>query len=105
MISGNSYLAFMKSFLYMLRNVDLSGSEWVNDWYASDYYSHPPVNDPQGPEKGTLKVLRGYVGGDSHCALTMFRQSSQPVPKFGGATTMKKYGVGPFYVFHCVMNN
>ena len=105
MIPGNSYLAFMKSFLYMLRNVDLSGSEWVNDWYASDYYSHSPVNDPQGPEKGTRKLLRGYVGGDSQYALTMFRQSSQPVPKYGGRDNYEKYGVGPSYVFRCVMNN
>jgi formylglycine-generating enzyme required for sulfatase activity len=36
-----------------LYDMGLSGSEWTNDWYASDYYSHSPVNDPQGPVKGT----------------------------------------------------
>jgi sulfatase modifying factor 1 len=87
-----------------LYDMGLSGSEWVNDWYASDYYSHSQVNDPQGPEKGTRKVLRGYVGGDSQYALTMFRQSSQPVPKFGGRDNYEKYGVSPLYVFRCVMN-
>ncbi|WP_312670025.1 SUMF1/EgtB/PvdO family nonheme iron enzyme [Pseudescherichia sp.] len=87
-----------------LYDMGLSGSEWVNDWYASDYYSHSQVNDPQGPEKGTRKVLRGYVGGDSQYALTMFRQSSQPVPKFGGRDNYDKYGVSPLYVFRCVMN-
>lgn len=87
-----------------LYDMGLSGSEWVNDWYASDYYSHSSVNDPQGPEKGTRKVLRGYVGGDSQYALTMFRQSSQPVPKFGGRDNYEKYGVSPLYVFRCVMN-
>jgi len=87
-----------------LYDMGLSGSEWVNDWYASDYYSHSQVNDPLGPEKGTRKVLRGYVGGDSQYALTMFRQSSQPVPKFGGRDNYDKYGVSPLYVFRCVMN-
>jgi sulfatase modifying factor 1 len=87
-----------------LYDMGLSGSEWVKDWYASDYYSHSQVNDPQGPEKGTRKVLRGYVGGDSQYALTMFRQSSQPVPKFGGRDNYEKYGVSPLYVFRCVMN-
>ncbi|WP_049191966.1 formylglycine-generating enzyme family protein, partial [Serratia marcescens] len=47
-----------------LYDMGLSGSEWVNDWYASDYYSHSPVKDPKGPSNGTKKVLRGYVGGD-----------------------------------------
>ncbi|WP_193161808.1 formylglycine-generating enzyme family protein [Enterobacter ludwigii] len=87
-----------------LYDMGLSGSEWVNDWYASDYYSHSPLKDPQGPEKGTRKVLRGNVGGDSQYALTMFRQSSQPVPKIDADDDYEKYGVGPQYVFRCVMN-
>ncbi|WP_436883437.1 formylglycine-generating enzyme family protein [Enterobacter asburiae] len=87
-----------------LYDMGLSGSEWVNDWYASDYYSHSPENDPQGPEKGTRKVLRGDVGGDSQYALTMFRQSKLPVPKINADDDYEKYGIGPQYVFRCVMN-
>ncbi|WP_416380973.1 formylglycine-generating enzyme family protein, partial [Klebsiella pneumoniae] len=34
-----------------LYDMGLSGSEWTNDWYAADYYSHSPVNDPQGPRR------------------------------------------------------
>jgi formylglycine-generating enzyme required for sulfatase activity len=38
-----------------LYDMGLSGSEWTNDWYAADYYSHSPVNDPQGPAQGPKK--------------------------------------------------
>ncbi len=87
-----------------LYDMGLSGSEWTNDWYASDYYSHSPVNDPQGPAQGTKKVLRGYIGGDRQYALTMFRQSKLPVPKIDKDDDYEKYGVGPQYVFRCVVN-
>lgn len=88
-----------------LYDMGLSGSEWVNDWYDPDYYEHSPIKDPQGPEKGTKKVLRGNVGGSPQYALTMFRQSSTPIPKSGGRDNYDKYGVGPQYVFRCVINN
>ena len=40
---------------------DMSGnvSEWVNDWYASNYYASSPAMDPTGPTSGTLRVMRG----------------------------------------------
>ncbi|KJZ02596.1 hypothetical protein TW73_11960 [Pseudoalteromonas piscicida] len=40
---------------------DLSGNmiEWVNDWWAEDYYQHSPEQDPKGPKEGTKKVMRG----------------------------------------------
>jgi len=33
--------------------------EWVNDWYASDYYASSPTNNPTGPETGACHVMRG----------------------------------------------
>jgi formylglycine-generating enzyme required for sulfatase activity len=33
--------------------------EWVADWYDEDYYVTAPDHNPQGPEDGVDKVLRG----------------------------------------------
>ena len=39
--------------------------EWVQDWYAADYYASSPAADPQGPDSGTAKVFRGGSFGDA----------------------------------------
>ena len=33
--------------------------EWVQDWYAADYYGHSPQSDPKGPDSGEFRVSRG----------------------------------------------
>jgi formylglycine-generating enzyme required for sulfatase activity len=41
--------------------LDLAGnvSEWVDDWFAPDFYARSPRVDPHGPSNGALRVLRG----------------------------------------------
>ena len=33
--------------------------EWTADWHAADYYARSPVDDPQGPPSGGVRVRRG----------------------------------------------
>lgn len=42
---------------------DMAGNvgDWVNDWYAEDYYQRGNTFNPQGPASGTHKILRGGV--------------------------------------------
>ena len=38
--------------------------EWVQDWYAVNYYDVSPERNPQGPEEGQFKVVRGGSWSD-----------------------------------------
>jgi sulfatase modifying factor 1 len=33
--------------------------EWVHDYYAYDYFSHSPRNNPTGPTSGETRVIKG----------------------------------------------
>lgn len=87
--------------------------EWVNDWYATDYYQHSPERNPQGPEKGTEKVKRGAVGGEAESAnLVMMRTKATPrkiVQRFTGDPKdneeLPGYNNLPGSAVRCVINS
>ena len=40
---------------------DMTGNvcEWCEDWYDANYYKNSPQTNPNGPDKGTHRVVRG----------------------------------------------
>lgn len=68
---------------------DMSGNarEWVQDWYAKDYYQIAPNLNPKGPETGLLKVIRG---GSWHS----FGSDIRTAARGKGGFALKTHGIG-----------
>ena len=62
-------------------NLSGNASDWINDWYDKDYYRHSPLDNPMGPETGSLRVLRGsnYPEDPLLSASTVRRWAEVPV--------------------------
>ena len=54
--------------------------EWVNDWYAVDYYANSPLSNPKGPASGEKRVVRGNLG---QLIMNMEREGMDPSGKAG----------------------
>ncbi|MBL7188175.1 MAG: formylglycine-generating enzyme family protein [Phycisphaerae bacterium] len=61
--------------------------EWCSDWHAADYYSKSPESNPQGPDEGSYRVLRG--GGWDNPP-----QSCRSAYRHWGTPSYRSYGLG-----------
>jgi formylglycine-generating enzyme required for sulfatase activity/class 3 adenylate cyclase len=63
---------------------NMSGNvwEWVQDYYAKDYYVTSPIRNPKGPSEGTKHSIRGgsWANGDSTLRVTR-RASRNPTDR------------------------
>lgn len=64
-----------------LYDMSYNGQEWVNDWYAEDAYKSVEEQNPQGPNTGSAKVIRGWTYGDSlKIGTNVWRRKRLPIP-------------------------
>ena len=72
---------------YGLHHMAGNVREWVEDWYASDYYTLSPARNPRGSDAGILKVIRG---GSWRSFLPDLRTASRGK----GGFALKTHGIG-----------
>jgi formylglycine-generating enzyme required for sulfatase activity len=67
--------------------LDMSGNvwEWVFDWYDEDYYENSPYRNPQGPESGSVRSMRGgswYDGSPTDWVSCVIRHQNPPDDRY-----------------------
>ena len=72
---------------YGLKGMAGNVREWVQDWYAPDYFENSPKKNPTGPEQGILKVIKG---GSWHS----FKADVRSASRGKGGFALKTDGIG-----------
>jgi hypothetical protein len=55
----------------------------VKDWYAEDFYQASPARDPQGPLRGSFRVLRGGEWNEKPSNIQASYRGWDDVPYWG----------------------
>ena len=61
-----------------------NAEEWVNDWYAVDYYAHAPDRNPLGSATGDNKVIRSNSSDGAKSVGVLSRSKLSPYSPVAG---------------------
>ena len=72
---------------YGLRDMAGGVAEWCSDWFDRTYYESSPARNPQGPQTGMYKIIRGGSWSSGPRRITVFFRNwvrpNQKTPNLG----------------------
>lgn len=103
-LSGDYPIAHFPPSPMGLYDLPKLGLEWMQDWYAADYYQHSNnAKNPAGPAEGIFKVQRSWPLGDTGAGMTMQRRYAPPGSErvYDPINKMDRLGGGRSDTFRC----